>query len=162
MDLAFFIDTPFVRSCSASADDADRFTTLDMGHNKKPTGRRHAKGDEPVLSFRMVGVGARHCQRVIKDTCSLFKRDPMLAETLSTLGRVPFKMHAPILPLLLHAQLPSGRLRAHHLEEVALLAEQGLRRAFFDHLAVADRHHAVDVGHHGLAVGDDQRRASSG
>ena len=70
---------------------------LRMGYNEKLARRRHAKGDQPFLTFRMVGVGTRHCQEVIENTRSLLKRNPMLVQVLRSLGRVPLKMHSLIL-----------------------------------------------------------------
>jgi len=97
VDLAFFIDVPFTLRCRTSADDADALTALGRESYQKPAPRRHAKGDQPFLTLRMVGVGARRGHRVIKCTRCFLKRNPMLEEVLRSLSRVPFKIHALIL-----------------------------------------------------------------
>ncbi len=77
--------------CDTCVDDSDGVTALGVRHNQKPARRGHFESDYPFLTFRVIGVGTRHCQRVVERTGGFFKCYPVLAEVLSRLDGVPFE-----------------------------------------------------------------------
>ena len=99
-DLAFFIDAPFVLCCDTCVDDSDGVTALGVRHNQKPALRGHSESDYPVFIFGVIGIGARHCQWIMKRTGGFLKCYFMLVEVLSRLDGVPFEMHGLILSTL--------------------------------------------------------------
>jgi hypothetical protein len=75
-------------------------SALGVRHNQKPARRGHSESDHPVFTFGVIGIGARHCQWIMKRTGGFLKCYSMLAEVLSRLDGVPFEMHGLILSTL--------------------------------------------------------------
>ena len=82
--------------CDTCVDDSDGVTALGVRHNQKPVRRGLTESDHSFFAFGVIGVGARHGQRVEERSGGFFKCYSVLAEVFSSLDGVLFEMHVLI------------------------------------------------------------------
>ncbi len=98
--------------CDTCVNDSDGVTAFGVRHNQKPARRGHSESDHPFFTCGVIGIGARHRQRVVERAGGFCKCYPVLAEVLSSLGGVPFEMHVPILSTVSYLGLTRYKVRS--------------------------------------------------
>ena len=78
-------------------DDPECLAALGMGNEQDPSGARNSHGNKAALRFGMVGIRKRERQGIAKNSGCFLKGYPMFPAVLSSLARVPFKIHNFIL-----------------------------------------------------------------
>lgn len=87
----------FTRSCASCTDNAYRCSAVGVGHHKEPTASGVTDGNEPWLTYRMIGVVKSRGEQVVEDSDGLIERHAMLFKILLRLGAIPFELHVNIL-----------------------------------------------------------------
>ena len=81
----------------AGGDDPECLAALGMGNHQNSFDARNSHSNEAVLRFGMVGIRKRERQGIAKNSGCFLKGYPMFPAVLSSLARVPFKIHRFIL-----------------------------------------------------------------